>query len=154
MMINFSNYASEILGYNSKIVGNVGFGMVPGGNPIYGGGSLAVSKNSKHPEDALAFIKWITMEPVASAMAALGSVSPCIKTYNKYDIINTFPWLEFSKKCFSLSRTKRLPDTDYRPFDEKKFLNIVGSAVKNVMSRLLSVEEALERAQSMIDSEF
>ena len=64
------------------------------------------------PEDALAFIKWITMEPVASAMAALGSVSPCIKTYNKYDIINTFPWLEFSKKCFSLSRTKRLPDTD------------------------------------------
>lgn len=44
MMINFSNYASEILGYNSKIVGNVGFGMVPGGNPIYGGGSLAVSK--------------------------------------------------------------------------------------------------------------
>jgi len=128
--------------------------MVPGGNPIYGGGSLAVSKNSKHPEDALAFIKWITMEPVASAMAALGSVSPCIKTYNKYDIINTFPWLEFSKKCFSLSRTKRLPDTDYRPFDEKKFLNIVGSAVKNVMSGLLSVEEALERAQSMIDSEF
>lgn len=154
MMINFSNYASEILGYNSKIVGNVGFGMVPGGNPIYGGGSLAVSKNSKHPEDALAFIKWITMEPVASAMAALGSVSPCIKTYNKYDIINTFPWLEFSKKCFSLSRTKRLPDTDYRPFDEKKFLNIVGSAVKNVMSGLLSVEEVLERAQSMIDSEF
>ena len=51
-------------------------------------------------------------------------------------------------------RTKRLPDTDYRPFDEKKFLNIVGSAVKNVMSGLLSVEEALERAQSMIDSEF
>ena len=75
MMINFSNYASEdSFGYNSKIVGK-GFGMVPGGNPIYGGGSLAVSKNSKHPEDALAFIKWITMEPVASVMAALGSVS-------------------------------------------------------------------------------
>ena len=83
------------------------------------------------------------------------SYSSIIKyKFNKYDIINTFPWLEFSKKCFSLSRTKRLPDTDYRPFDEKKFLNIVGSAVKNVMSGLLSVEEALERAQSMIDSEF
>ena len=33
MMINFSNYASEILGYNSKIVGNVGFAMVPAGIP-------------------------------------------------------------------------------------------------------------------------
>lgn len=46
MMINFSNYASEILGYHSKIVGNVGIAMVPGGNPIYGGGSLAVSKTA------------------------------------------------------------------------------------------------------------
>lgn len=121
MMINFSNYASEILGYNSKIIGNVGFGMVPGKNPLYGGGSLAVSKNSKHPEDALAFIKWITTEPVASGMAALGSVSPCVKTYNNYDIISTFPWLDLSAKCFSVSRTERVPDTYNKPFDEKNY---------------------------------
>ena len=154
MMINFSNYASEILGYSSKIVGNVGFGMIPGGNPIYGGGSLAVSRYSRHPQNALAFIKWLTREPVASAMAALGSVSPCIKTYNKYDIINTFPWLEFSKDCFPLSRTKRLPDSNLSPFDEKRFLNIIGTAVKNVMSGLLTANEALERAQQMLDQDF
>ena len=154
MMINFSNYASEILGYSSKIVGNVGFGMIPGGNPIYGGGSLAVSRYSRHPQNALAFIKWLTREPVASAMAALGSVSPCIKTYNKYDIINTFPWLEFSKDCFPLSRTKRLPDSNLSPFDEKRFLNIIGTAVKNVMSGLLTTNEALERAQQMLDQDF
>lgn len=153
MMINFSNYASEILGYHSKIIGNVGVGMVPGGNPIYGGGSLAVSKNSRHPEDALAFIKWITMEPVASGMAALGSASPCTKTYDKYDIMKNFPWLEYAEKSFSLSQTKRLPDEDGRPFDEKKFVNIVGSAVKNVMAGILSTEEALDRAQNMIVEE-
>lgn len=153
MMINFSNYASEILGYHSKIIGNVGVGMVPGKNPIYGGGALAISKNSRHKKDALAFIKWITMEPVASGMAALGSASPCIKTYNKYDIMKTFPWLEFSKSCFSLSKTKRLPDEDKRPFDEKKFVNITGSAVKNVMTGLLGTEEALQRAQNMIEAE-
>lgn len=153
MMINFSNYASEILGYNSKIIGNVGFGMVPGKNPLYGGGSLAVSKNSKHPEDALAFIKWITTEPVASGMAALGSVSPCVKTYNNYDIISTFPWLDLSAKCFSVSRTERVPDTYNKPFDEKKLLNIIGSAVKNVMLGLLSPDEALQRAQNIITKE-
>ena len=111
--------------------------MVPGGNPIYGGGSLAVSKNSKHPEDALAFIKWITMEPVASAMAALGSVSPCIKTYNKYDIINTFPWLEFSKKLFLHYLEQR--DYQIQTIDllmKKMFLNIVGSAVKKCNVRV------------------
>ena len=38
----------------------------------------------------------------------------------------------FKKNVFHYLEQKRLPDTDYRPFDEKKFLNIVGSAVKNV----------------------
>ena len=61
--------------------------MVPGKNPIYGGGTVGISKNSRRKEDAFAFIKWITTEPAASGMAALGSVSPCAKTYNKYDII-------------------------------------------------------------------
>lgn len=153
MMINFSNYASEILGYHSKIIGNVGVAMVPGGNPIYGGGSLAVSKNSKYPEDALAFIKWITMEPLASGMAALGNTSPCIKTYDKYDIMKKFPWLEYAEKCFAVSQTKRLPEKDGRPFDEKKFVNIVGSAVKNVMSGICNIEEALNWAQNMIIEE-
>ena len=71
--------------------------MVPGKNPIYGGGTVGISKNSRRKEDAFAFIKWITTEPAASGMAALGSVSPCAKTYNKYDIIDVFPWLELSK---------------------------------------------------------
>ena len=71
MMINFSNYASEILGYNSKIVGKCRIWNGTVRKPNLWRSSLAVSKNSKHPEDALAFIKWITMEPVASAMAAL-----------------------------------------------------------------------------------
>ncbi len=153
MLITFSNYASEILGSHSKIVGNIGFHMVPGGNPIFGGGSLGISKNSRHKDDAVAFIKWITKEPVASAMAALGSVSPCMKTYSKYDIINAFPWLELSKDCFAVSRTKRVPDFNRKPFDEKKLLNIIGTAVKNVIMGFFDVEEALDRAQKLIDTE-
>ena len=54
---------------------------------------MGIAKKSRHPEDALAFIKWMTREPVASALAALGSVSPCNKTYEIYDIVDVFPWL-------------------------------------------------------------
>ena len=100
MMINFSNYASEILGSGSRVVGNIGVAMVPGRNPIYGGGTIGISKNSSCKQDALAFIKWLTSDPVASGMAALGSVSPSIKTYSKYHIIDVFPWLELSKELF------------------------------------------------------
>lgn len=46
MMINFSNYASEILGAGSKVVGNIGVAMVPGKNPIYGGGTVGISKTA------------------------------------------------------------------------------------------------------------
>lgn len=152
MMINFSNYASEILGRKSKVVENIGFAMVPGKNPIYGGGALGVSKNSKHKKEAVAFIKWLTKDPVASAMAVLGSVSPCLKTYSKYDIVNAFPWLELSKECFALSTTGRVPENNPHPFDEKRFVNILGTAVKNVMMGVLTIEEALEQAQVFIDT--
>ena len=153
MMINFSNYASEILGAGSKVVGNIGVAMVPGKNPIYGGGTVGISKNSRRKEDAFAFIKWITTEPAASGMAALGSVSPCAKTYNKYDIIDVFPWLELSKDCFSKSHTRRIPADSDKAFDEIKFLNIVGMAVENVLMGFLPVEESLNRAQKLIDEE-
>ncbi|MGN0396664.1 MAG: extracellular solute-binding protein [Candidatus Fimimorpha sp.] len=154
MMINFTNFVSEIWGgATSKVAGNIGFGMVPGENPIYGGGTLGISKNSRHKEDAAAFIKWITKEPVASGMAALGSVSPCQKTYTKYDIMNTFPWLEFSRECFEISNTQRTPEDDTRPFDEKKFLNIIGTAVKNVLMGFQGEEDALNNAQKLIDIE-
>lgn len=153
MMINFSNYASEILGSGSKVSGNIGVAMVPGKNPIYGGGTVGISKNSQKKEDAMAFLKWITTEPTASGMAALGSVSPCVRTYNKYGIIDMFPWLELSKECFGKSHTQRIPADSEKQFDEIKFLNIVGMAVENAMMGFLSTEESLNRAQALIDKE-
>lgn len=153
MMINFSNYASEILGSGSKVAGNIGVAMVPGKNPIYGGGTVGISKNSRKKEDAMAFLKWITTEPTASGMAALGSVSPCARTYNKYGILDMFPWLELSKECFSKSHTQRIPADSDKQFNEIKFLNIVGMAVENTMMGFLSSEESLNRAQALIDKE-
>lgn len=154
MQIMFSNYGSEVLGYKSKIIDKVGYSIVPGGNPLLGGGSLGIAKNCRYPQDALAFIKWITSDPVASAMAALGSVSPCLKTYDIYEIVDTFPWLELSKECFSLSKTERLPVEDMRPFDERKFLNIIGTIIRSVCSGVIEIEPALDMAQKMIDENF
>lgn len=153
MMITFSNYASEILGVKSKIADKVGCAMVPGGNPIYGGGALGISKNSNNKEEAIEFIKWLSHEPISSTIAALGSVSPCKKTYERYDIIRKFPWLELSKDCFQLSKTKRTREQG-KKFDEKKFVNIVGAAVKEAVMEIADADVALERAQMLIDLEF
>ena len=154
MQIMFSNYGSEVLGYKSKIIDRVGYSIVPGGNPILGGGTLGIAKNCRYPEDALAFIKWITSDPVASAMATLGSVSPCSRTYEIYEIVDAFPWLELAKDCFSLSKTERLPADNLRPFDEKRFLNILGTMTKNIVAGMVDIEEAMERVQDMMDQYF
>lgn len=153
MSIMFTNYASEILGSGSKIIDKIGFSMVPGGNPLLGGGTLTVAKTTKYPEDALEFIKWITREPAASAIAALGGVSPCVKTYEKYNIINTFPWLELSRECFGVSKTKRPPEGMDKPFEERRFLKILGTAVKSAAQGLITEDQALRQAQTAIERE-
>ena len=126
MSILYSNYASGLLDHASRVVGNIGYAMVPGSNPLIGGGSLGVSRFSKHPKEALSFIKWMCSEPISSAAALLGSTSPCRLTYENYEVINNFPWMNLAKKCFPLSKGERIPRDAGIPFDERKFLSILG----------------------------
>lgn len=150
----YTNYASELLGHSSKIVGKIGFAMMPGSNPVIGGGSLGVSKYSAHPEDALSFIKWICSEPISSASALLGSTSPCKRTYDNYEIIHNFPWLNLAKNSFPLAKGNRIPANAGMPFDERKFLSILGIAVKNAYSNVITPETALKNVQEMMEQNF
>ena len=83
MTILYSNFASDLIGRDSRIVGKIGYALVPGGSPIIGGGSLGVTKASKDPELALTFIKWMCSEPISSASMLLGGVSACAKAYEE-----------------------------------------------------------------------
>lgn len=154
MTILYSNYASDLLRSNSKVVGNIGYTLVPGNNPIIGGGALGVSKFSKHADDALQFIKWMCSEPITSASTALGSVSPCKNTYDNYEIVDVFPWLNLVKDCFVLSHGRRIPNSVHKPFDERRFLSIVGMAVKNSYSGAMKPKEALDLAQDLFTKQF
>lgn len=150
----YSNYAGELLSHSSKIVGKIGYAMMPGSNPVIGGGSLGISKYSAHPEDALSFIKWICSEPISSGSTLLGSTSPCKKTYDNYEIIHNFPWLKLAAKSFSLVKGNRIPTHAAMPFDERKFLSILGIAVKNAYSNVLTPEAALKNVQEIMEQDF
>ncbi|MFA5851101.1 MAG: extracellular solute-binding protein [Spirochaetales bacterium] len=154
MTILYSNFASDILNRNSKVVNRIGYALVPGGSPIIGGGSLGVSRFSKHPELALSFIRWLSSEPISSASMLLGSVSACGKSYENYEIIDSYPWLDLAKDCFALSANQRTPFTDFSPFDERRFLGILGLEVKNAYSGALSSAEALEKARKTYEKQF
>ena len=86
MTIIYSNYASEMLNASSRITNKIGFAVVPGGNPLVGGGTIGVCRNSRYPREALDFIQWVCSEEVTTAMTLMGSVSPCRKTYENYEV--------------------------------------------------------------------
>lgn len=150
----YSNYASNLLNSSSKIVGKIGYSIMPGRNPLIGGGSLGVSRDSSHPEDALSFIKWMCSEPISSAATFLGSTSPCKITYDNYEIIHNFPWLNLSQQCFELAKGERIPSDVRIPFDERRFLSIIGTAVRNAYSNVISIQKALENAQKQFEKYF
>lgn len=154
MSILYSNYASSILNESSKIIGNIGFTNTPGGNPVIGGGYLGVSRFTRRPEEALSFIRWSCSEPVASARTVLGSPSPCRLSYDNYEIINDYPWLNLAQSSFINCRGRRVPENTNQPFDERKFLNILGMAVKNAYSGAQNPEDALNHAQKLYEQNF
>lgn len=146
MTILYSNYASELTGKDSRIRGNIGFAMVPGGNPLYGGGSIGVCRYSKNKELAYHFIKWLCSENVSTAMTLLGSVSPCREAYTNYQVIDTYPWLSMSKECFEKSNAHRFPHTSPSGFNERRFLAILGTQVLGAINGSCSITDALHQA--------
>lgn len=146
MSILYSNYASEMTGKYSRIRNKIGYAMVPGSNPLCGGGSIGVCRYSKNKELAYHFIKWLCSENVSTAMTMLGSVSPCKEAYNNYHVIDTYPWLAMSKACFEQSKAHRFPHASPSDFNERRFLSILGTQVLGAINGNASITEALQNA--------
>lgn len=149
MTVLFCNYASEMLNSHSKIIGKIGYAPPPGNNPLVGGGCIGVCKNSKHKQDAVDFIKWVCSDKVSTAMTLLGSVSPCKKTYENYEVVDTYPWLTLSQRLVEISRTNRNPGRSDTKYDERRFLSVLGMAVNNVYNTAMNEGAALKLAQEI-----
>jgi multiple sugar transport system substrate-binding protein len=152
MTILYSNFASGILSKESRVINKIGYAVVPGNNSVIGGGTLGVSRFSRQPELALSFVRWVCSEPISSALSLLGSVPACKQSFDNYEIVDTYPWLDLSRKCFSRSHYQRTPFNGTRPFDEHRFLGILGSAVKSAYNGTASPQEALRKAQEQYEA--
>lgn len=146
MTILFSNFASEFFGKNSKVSDKVGYSMIPGSRPLLGGGSLGVTKASKHPEEALRFVSWLASEPVASAVALLGGNPITKATLTNYEVIETYPWMEMLSTGFTQALGQRTPTQDNAPFHDHKFVHLLGSAVWSCWYKGIPIKQALRTA--------
>ena len=59
-----------------------------------------------------------------------------------------------AKDGFGLAHGRRTPEFSTQPFDERSFLSIIGMAVKNAYSQVMTPEDALNYAQKRYDEQF
>lgn len=153
MTILFTNFASEMFGPHSKIAGKAGYTTVPGGNPVLGGGSVGVSKYSRNKQQALCFIRWLCSNEVSTLNTFLGSVSPCPNTYDNYEVVDKLPWLPLSRRSIEVSKTERIPNLYGACFNERAFLDIIGSAAIDCAINNYDIKEVVARTVQLLSTE-
>ncbi|HBE80046.1 MAG TPA: hypothetical protein DDW65_20035 [Firmicutes bacterium] len=158
MMVLFISHATDISDrYKSKIVGNVGYDIIPGGIPLLGGWSLGINNNSRKKELAFKFISWACRKELAIPHTILGGSTPCVNLYQSSELISLYPWLLKSFESFKISRKRLLPKFRNRIMSEKKYEEILGEAVyKSITNQLtpeLAIERAAEKFQQLISTE-
>lgn len=154
MSIVYSNFTSNITSTRSRISHRIGYAAVPGGHPMLGGSTIGVCRVSRHKEEALRFLRWLCSEEVSTALALMGTTSPCRKTYENYEVMDRCPWLLMAKDCFISSHTSYRPPQIEGDFDDARFLGILSVAVNSAFSGAMPVEEALRFAKLTFDKAF
>ena len=115
---------------------------------------MGISKHSAKKKESLAFLRWLTSEPVASAAGLLCGVAPSMAAYENYEVLGSYPWLRLVRDHFRSAKGFRQPPEDTRPFNERRFISLLGIAVKNALSGAVTPEQAMQSAQDRFEEEF
>lgn len=154
MHMVFSNYASEMLhNPDSKVVGRIGFGTVPGSQPLSGGGAVGISKYSQKYEECITFLKWLYHRNTAETITYLGGYICNCQVSKNLDIIELYPWLEGMEKSFELG-WRIYESNQNHGFNEFLFEDILGKAIRSAASGVESPERALQIAQAECNDAF
>lgn len=154
MHIVFSNYASEMIhNPDSRVVGQIAFGKVPGGQPLSGGGTIGISRYSKRYEQSMAFLKWLYHRNTAETITCLGGYICNRDISRNMDLAELYPWLEGMERSFEPG-WRICEDSRNAHFDEFLFEDILGKAIRSIASGIEDMENALSKAQQECDAAF
>lgn len=150
----FMNHASDLINSkHSNVIGKIGYSMIPGANPLLGGGVIGISRASHHATAACRFFEWVYSDETAGKLTLLGGLSPNRSIYENREITSLFPWLESCRTSFAHG-SRRKESSYYPKFNEKQFENILGAAVRSAVTRTIPPREALEYALTLCEKSF
>jgi len=153
MVTSFSNHASNmVLSKGSKVVGRIGYAVIPGGHPLLGGGVVGISKDSKKYLECIEFLKWIYQPNVSAIITYLGGYSPSKNIYENEDLLSLYPWITGIEDGFRIGH-RRNSNVGNPRYSDVKFEAILGMTVRNAATGIVDVETALTNAQKLLDNE-
>jgi multiple sugar transport system substrate-binding protein len=153
MMVLFMSHATDITDRTkSKVVGKIGYDIIPGGKPLLGGWSLGINSNSSNKDLAFKFISWACCKDMAIPYTILGGSTPCVNLYKNPELVSIYPWLPKSLESLSLSKKRKLPKSDSgRIISERRYEEIIGEAVYKAITGQMTPEDAINNAASSLE---
>lgn len=152
MIILYDSDAGDINNYtSSKVAGNLGFDLIPGGAPVMGGWSLALNTYGNHQKEAEQFLLWACGLQNSIPLALLGGSTLRAEYYNRTDLENIEPWKPLILPSFRQSRKRIMPEIlDDSMYKNTIYTRIIPEEIQNVLEGKATEEEALRAMQSRI----
>ncbi len=149
MMVLFSAHAAGIVDRNSsRIVGSIGYDVIPGNQPLLGGYSLCISSGTRQKKSAYEFIRWACTE-LSAASTILGASVPTRDMASNTEVLSIFPWYLKAFDVLPSTQVRTVPRTGRNtPASEHRFEEILGGAVHHAITQVESPESAIARAAS------
>jgi multiple sugar transport system substrate-binding protein len=152
MLVTYLMYASDIADrFKSKVIGKVGYGIIPGKSPVLAGWNMAINNFSRKKENSLKFVKWACNTDISIPYTIIGGNSPHLAPYKNNHLKNMYPWMKVALESFKYCR-KRL--TPYIPgksvIPTKVWEEAIYKVIHSAILKEISVEEALQEGQASL----
>ena len=152
MTVLYDSDAGDINNYTkSKIAGNIGYALIPGGTPVLGGWSLGINKYGKNIKETEAFLMWACGNQNTIPLPLLGGSTLRKEFYTRTDLQNLEPWKTVVLKSYEQSRKRYMPEIlDESRWKNNIYTSIIPKEIVRVLAGEISEREALTNIESKI----
>ncbi len=153
MMVMYSDHTTILDDRSlSKVVGRVGFDLLPDGCSVLGGWSIGVSPQSGYKHEAAEFLKWVSSEEMVVPNAVMGRLVPYRSVYENSEFGTFCPWYLKAIDAFNQARRRSMPKNSRGEGVSEAILEaIIGEAVHGTITGKYSAEKALREAAGRLN---
>ena len=153
MVILYSSDAGEINDpTRSRVAGNLGYSLIPGGVSVQGGWSLGLNRYGKHAEEAERFIMWACDRYNGIPLTLMGGSTLRREYYESQDLERVQPWKKLVEQTFHTCRKRAMPEI----LDESRWKNtiyteIIPGEILRVLHKEIDGQTALANMAQRIE---